>query len=140
MRIAEEKAISITMEELEKSRFDARKPSIGNRSRAHELAPISLSAILVDHPLPTRAMLFISDRFHERVPRTRFARESIRGLLCALPCLYRQVARYSRMDPAASASANTGLSSRAIHLHARGEIISVTSNTPAAAGKFLAPT
>ncbi|GAB1867978.1 hypothetical protein CAJAP_09057 [Camponotus japonicus] len=42
--------------------------------------------------------------------------------------------------PGASASANTGLSSRAIHLHARGEIISVTRNTPAAAGKFLAPT
>lgn len=71
MRIAGEKAISITMEELEKSRFGAREPSIENRSRA---CPISLSlspsAILVDHPLPTRArVLFISGRFHERVPR-----------------------------------------------------------------------
>lgn len=158
------------MEELKQSRFGARKPcvrlSIGNRSRRCLSVSLSLSAILSPfspvlsrrssriHSLPTRVwMLFISGsgarRFHESGSTNGFASERIRTLFCVFPCSYlpvRSRARYSRMDPARISQRKH----RALPLErsictrarARGEIISVTRNTPAAAvllllGNFL---
>lgn len=85
------------------------------------------------------------------IPRTDSYSRTYSALL-PFPCFYlpHEVARVLEDGPGASASTNTRLSSsssstfsssRAIHLYARGEIISVTRNTPAVAaataGKLL---
>lgn len=153
------------MGELKQSRFDARKPSIGNRSR-RDIAlmfarlSFSLSAILLPiisvHPLPTRMrMLFISGSgagstrgFHERI-RERTYSDS---LLCVPLFLSPRAKSRGILEdgPGASASANTGLSSRAIHLHARARARArrdylrnekhSSCCAAAGAGKFLART
>lgn len=84
---------------------------------------LSSSAILADHPLPTRArMLFISGSgagstrgFHERDSRANLFGSSSVSIAKSREVL--------EDGPGASASANTGLSSRAIHLHARGDYL-----------------
>lgn len=72
----------------------------------------------------------------------RICERTYPALLCFLVSISPTKSRGVLEDgPGASASANTRLSSsRTIHLYARGEIISVTRNTPAAAGKLLART